>query len=120
MPLYLTPEQEQTIHAAVTAGAYESAEEALDAAVASITSALSPDFEGTPEELEGLLSEGVRSGEAVPVDEAFWTKLSAKTEHIAAEHASGSDSLLTYKRRVDPDRRVVLEELAAYDQKLGI
>ena len=46
MPIQLTPEQEQRIQAVVNAGAYDSTEEALDAAVAAVEIAAAPGFHG--------------------------------------------------------------------------
>ena len=86
MSIQLTPEQEQRIRTVVNAGAYRSAEEALDAAVAAVEIAAAPDFEGTQEELEELLLEGLNSGEPVPADENFWNRLRAETDQIATEH----------------------------------
>ena len=86
MSMQLTPEQEQRIRTVVNAGAYRSAEEALDAAVAAVEIAAAPDFEGAQEELEELLLEGLNSGEPVPVDENFRNRLRAETDKIATEH----------------------------------
>ncbi|MEX2304295.1 MAG: hypothetical protein WD733_25350 [Bryobacterales bacterium] len=86
MAMELTPEQEQRIQAVVKRGAYPSPEEALDAAVAAVESVAAPGFEGTPEELEELLVEGLNSGEPVEADEAFWKRLRAKTDRMASEH----------------------------------
>lgn len=61
MAIQLTPEQEQRIQAIVNAGAYPSAQEALDAAVAAVEVAVAPGFEGSQEGLEGLLLEGMVS-----------------------------------------------------------
>ena len=46
MAIQLTPEQEQRIQAIVNAGAYSSAQEALDAALAAMESAAAPGFDG--------------------------------------------------------------------------
>ncbi len=70
----------------VSAGAYRSAEEALDAALAAVETAAAPDFEGSQEELEELLLEGLNSGEPAEADESFWNRLKAETDAIAAEH----------------------------------
>lgn len=86
MSIQLTPEQEQRIRTVVSAGAYRSAEEALDAAVAAVEIAAAPDFEGTQEELEELLLDGLNSGEPVEADENFWNRLRAETDRIATEH----------------------------------
>jgi Arc/MetJ-type ribon-helix-helix transcriptional regulator len=90
MSLQLTPEQEQRIRTVVNAGAYRSAEEALDAAVAAVEIAAAPDFEGSQEELERLLLEGLNSGEPVEADESFWNRLKVETDTIAAEHLRGN------------------------------
>lgn len=86
MAIQLTPEQEQRIQAVVRAGAYPSTEEALDAAVAAVETAAAPGFEGTQEELEELLLEGLNSGQPVEADEAFWNRLTTDTDRIVAEH----------------------------------
>ncbi len=86
MSLQLTPEQEQRIRTVVSAGAYGSAEEALDAAVAAVELAAAPDFEGSQAELEALFLEGLNSGEPVKADENFWNRLKVQTDTIAAEH----------------------------------
>lgn len=86
MAIQLTPDQERRIQAIVKAGAYPSAEEALDAAVAAVEIAAAPRFEGAPEELEALLLEGLDSGEAVEADEAYWNRLRAETDALAIEH----------------------------------
>ncbi|HXP86433.1 MAG TPA: hypothetical protein VN841_17020 [Bryobacteraceae bacterium] len=91
MAIQLTPEQEQRIQAVVNAGvypssAYPSTKEALDAAVAAVEIAAAPGFEGTQEELEALLVEGLNSGEPVEADKAFWNRLRAETDQMAAEH----------------------------------
>ncbi len=84
MSIQLTPEQEQRIRSVVSAGAYRSTEEALDAAVAAVEIAAAPGFDGPQEELEELLLEGLRSGPPVEADEKFWSRLKAETDGIAA------------------------------------
>jgi Arc/MetJ-type ribon-helix-helix transcriptional regulator len=86
MSIQLTPEQERRIRIVVGSGAYRSTEEALDAAVAAVETPAAPDFEGTKQELEELLLEGLHSGEPVDVDENFWNRLRAETDGIAAEY----------------------------------
>jgi Arc/MetJ-type ribon-helix-helix transcriptional regulator len=90
MAIQLTPDQEQRIQAVVNAGAYPSTEEALDAAVAAVEIAAAPGFEGNQEELEALLVEGLNSGEPIEADEAFWNRLRAETDQMAAEHQAGN------------------------------
>ena len=84
--MQLTPEQEQRIRTVVNAGAYRSAEEALDAAVAAVEIAAAPDFEGTREELEEFPLDGINSGEPVEADGAFWNRLRAETDQMGTAH----------------------------------
>ena len=86
MAIQLTPEQEHRIQAVVNAGAYPSTQEALDAAVAAVEIAAVPGFEGTLEELEALLAEGLDSGEPIEAGEAFWNRLTEETDKLVAEH----------------------------------
>ena len=86
MPIQLTPEQEQRIQSIVSAGAYRSTEEALDAAFAALELAATPGFEGSVEELQDPLVEGLNSGEPMEVNEAFWSRLRVETDAIATEH----------------------------------
>jgi Arc/MetJ-type ribon-helix-helix transcriptional regulator len=86
MSLQLTSEQEQRIRTVVRAGAYRSAEEALDAAVAAVENAAAPGFDGTTAELEELLLEGLNSGDPSPVDETFLNRLRVKTDGMATEY----------------------------------
>jgi len=86
MALQLTPEQERRIQAVVNAGAYRSTEEALNAALAVVETVAVPDFEGTQDELETLLLDGLDSGEPVEADDAFWSRLTKETDRMAADH----------------------------------
>lgn len=88
MAIQLTPEQQQRIEAVVRAGAYPSAKEALDAAVTAVESFAAPGFNGTQEELEELLADGLNSGDAIEADDAFWDRLTARTDSIPHEHAN--------------------------------
>jgi len=88
MAIQLTPDQEQRIQAIVSAGAYPSTEEALDAAVAAVEIAAAHGFEGSEGELEELLLEGINSGDAVEADEVYWTRLRTETDAMAKEHLS--------------------------------
>ena len=83
MSLQLTLEQEQRIRTVVDAGAYQSVEEAIDAAVSAVEIAAAPNFEGSVEELERLLLEGLNSGTPVPADENFWDRLRRETAAAA-------------------------------------
>ena len=90
MSLQLTPEQEKRIRTVVGAGAYRSAEEAIDAAVSAVEIAAVPGFDGRKEELETLLLEGLNSGVAIEVSEGYWDRLRSHTDAVAAEHQSGT------------------------------
>ena len=69
-----------------TRRAHPSAREALDAAVAAVETAAVPDFDGTHEELEELLLDGLNSGDAIEADETFWDRLRAETDKVAADY----------------------------------
>src|SRR5262249_48287444 len=86
MSIQLTPEQEHRIQTIVQAGAYRSFEEALDAAVAAVESAASSDFEGTDQELEELLMDGIHSGTPVEGNADYWHRLRTQTDAMVAEH----------------------------------
>jgi len=86
MALQLTPEQEARIRTVVAAGAYRSAEEAIDAAVAAVEFAAAPGFDGTIEELDELLLDGLNSGVVVETGDAYWDRLQSKTDALATEH----------------------------------
>lgn len=77
MAIQLTPEQEQRIQAIVNTGAYSSAEQVLDAAVAAVEIAAAPGFDGSQEELEHLLMDGLASKELT--EREFWTSIDDET-----------------------------------------
>jgi hypothetical protein len=85
--IQLTPDQEQRIQAIVNTGAFNSAEEALDAAVAAVELAVTPGFEGSQEELEGLLMRGVASKDLS--EEDFWGAVNAQTDAMLVEGRPG-------------------------------
>lgn len=82
MAIQLTPDQEKRIQAIVNAGAYPSAQEALDAAVAAVEIAATPGFD-----LEALLMEGM-DGKSLS-EEEFWTSVDRETDAMLAAHRSG-------------------------------
>jgi Arc/MetJ-type ribon-helix-helix transcriptional regulator len=82
MAIQLTPEQEQRIEAFVKSGAYGSAQEALDAAVTAVEAVASPMFEGSEEELEALLMEGLSSRELS--EEEFWESFNREADAVCA------------------------------------
>jgi Arc/MetJ-type ribon-helix-helix transcriptional regulator len=85
MAVQLTPEQEQRIQAMVTAGAYPSVREALDAAVTAVEIFAAPAFEGPQEELPGLLQKGMASAELSA--EEFWESVDHETEPPGSRHS---------------------------------
>jgi hypothetical protein len=87
MAIQLTPEQEQRIHAIVKSGAYPSAEEALDAAVAAVEIAAAPGFEGSQDELEHLLLHGLASTQLS--EEEFWNSVDYETNAMLGAHKPG-------------------------------
>jgi len=90
MAIELSLEQEQRIQAIVKAGAYCSAEEALDAALAAVEAAAAPGFEGSEPELEGLLLEGLASRE---IEEGeFWNSVDRETNATLDAHKSARRS----------------------------
>lgn len=90
MPLQLTPEQEIRIRTVVDTGAHRSTEEAIAAAVSAVEIAAVPGFDGSSQELEELLLEGLNSGTAIVADADYWNRLRAGTDAIAAEHQAGT------------------------------
>ena len=87
MAIQLTPEQEQRIQAVVNAGAYPSAEEALDAAVAAVEIAAAPSFEGSQEELEDLLMGGLASKQLS--EQEFWGSIDTESSALIAAYKPG-------------------------------
>jgi Arc/MetJ-type ribon-helix-helix transcriptional regulator len=75
--MQLTPEQERRIQAIVSGGAYPSAEEALDAALVAMESAVAPAFDGSAAELQAMLSDGMTSIELT--EEDFWESVDRET-----------------------------------------
>lgn len=90
MAMQLTPEQEERLQAVVKTGAYPSTEEALKAALAAVEGSAAQDFEGTQEDLEALLMEGVESRELS--EEEFWESVDAETTAMAATFHSGQSA----------------------------
>jgi Arc/MetJ-type ribon-helix-helix transcriptional regulator len=90
MTIHLTPEQERRVQKVVSRGAYESVEEVVEAASAAVEQRTVPGFEGTPEELDSLLAEGLASKELL-ADE-FWGAVNRQTDAMLAEHKGGPRS----------------------------
>jgi Arc/MetJ-type ribon-helix-helix transcriptional regulator len=61
MTIQLTPEQERRVQAVISRGAYESVEQVVDAALVAVEQRAVPGFDGTQEEFDALLAEGLAS-----------------------------------------------------------
>ena len=85
MPTYLTSEQEQRLQAVVLAGAYPSTEDALNAALSIVESQAIHGFEGSANELDELLLEGLNSGDPLDADDV-WQRITVQTDQMLAEH----------------------------------
>jgi len=90
MTIHLTPEQERRVQAVINRGAYESAEEVVEAALAAVEQRTQPGFAGTQEELETLLGEGLASKELTEGE--FWGAVNRQTDTMLAEPKSGPRS----------------------------
>jgi Arc/MetJ-type ribon-helix-helix transcriptional regulator len=90
MTIHLTPEQEQRVKAVIGRGAYASIEEVVDAGLAAVEQRIVPGFEGTQEELNALLVEGLGSTQLTEVE--FWGGVNAQTESLLVDHKSGRRS----------------------------
>ena len=71
----------------VDAGAYPSAEEALNAALAAVETAAALGFGGSEAELEGLLMEGLSSKELT--EEELWDSIDRETDAMLAGNKPG-------------------------------
>ena len=86
MAIQLTPEQERRVQAVVRRGAYQSAEEVVEAALAAVEQRALPGFTGTPQELDALLAEGVASKQIA--EDEFWASVNQEVDALLAEHKS--------------------------------
>jgi putative addiction module CopG family antidote len=86
MTILLTPEQEQRIQAVISRGAYGSIDEVVEAALFAVEQRTNPGFEGTDNELEALLLEGLDSGEVF--EEEFWESVNKRTDAMLADRKS--------------------------------
>jgi Arc/MetJ-type ribon-helix-helix transcriptional regulator len=90
MTIHLTPEQERRIKAVIHRGAYDSIEEVMDAALAAVEQRTVSGFQGTADELNTLLAEGLASRELTETE--FWDSVNRQTDAMLAEHKSSSPS----------------------------
>jgi putative addiction module CopG family antidote len=87
MTIHLTPEQERRVQAVLHRGAYESVEEVVEAALTAVEQRAIRGFEGTQEDLDALLAEGLASPEID--EEAFWESVNRRIEVLRTEHEAG-------------------------------
>lgn len=88
--IQLTPEQEQRIFAVVRRGAYDSAEQVVEAALTAVEQRTVPGFHGTEEELDRLLAEGLASPRLSETE--FWDSVNARTGALLAERKNSQHS----------------------------
>lgn len=86
MPHQLTIEQDSRLQAVVDAGAYPSKGEALEAALFAVERAAAPNFEGSSDDLEELLLQGLDS--PVLSEDEFWASVDAQTNAMLADYKS--------------------------------
>ena len=90
MTIHLTAEQEQRVQAVISRGAYESVEQVVEAALAAIEQRTVPGFEGTHEQLNALLAEGLASKELTEGE--FWGSVNRQTNAMLGEDKTGPGS----------------------------
>ncbi len=90
MTIHLTPEQKRRIRAVLRRRAYESVDEAVEAALMAVKQRTVPGFAGTPEELDPLLAEGLASKQLT--EDQFFSSVSNQTDALLAEHKTGPRS----------------------------
>ena len=90
MTINLTPQQERRLQDVLKLGAYESVEEVVEAALAAVEQRTVPGFEGTAEELDSLLAEGLASRELS--EDEFWGFVNRRTDAMLGDHKSGPRS----------------------------
>lgn len=90
MEIHLTQEQQRRIRAVVDRGAYDSVEDAVEAALVALEHRIVPGFSGTQEELDTLLAEGLASPEIT--EDRFWDAVNKQTAALLDEHDSGRRS----------------------------
>jgi len=92
------------IQAVVNAGAYPSTQAAIDAAVTAVEIAAESGFEGSQDELEGLLMKSLESRELT--ERKFWE--SVEQETTDSTHAKDRGQSGLSQRLPPPDHRVFL------------
>ncbi len=87
MRIPLTPEQERRISSITERGDYDSVEEVVEAGLSALEQRTIPGFEGSQEELEALLLEGLASKTLSETE--FWDAVHRKTAKLIEEHEHG-------------------------------
>jgi Arc/MetJ-type ribon-helix-helix transcriptional regulator len=90
MTIHLTPQQERRLQDVLKRGAYESVDEVVEAALAAVEQRTVPGFEGTQQELDTLLADGLASKELGEDD--FWAEVDRQTDAMLAGHKTSSRS----------------------------
>ncbi len=90
MTIHLTPEQERRVRAVIHRGAYESIEEVVEAALSAVEQRTAQGFEGTQEELDALLADGLASEELA--EDAVWDAVNKRTDAMLAERKASPHS----------------------------
>jgi Arc/MetJ-type ribon-helix-helix transcriptional regulator len=90
MTINLTPEQESRLQALLSGGAYQSVEEVVEAALTAVEQRTLPGFAGKPDELDGLIAEGLASGELA--EQEFWNSVDRRTNALMTPRKSGERS----------------------------
>jgi hypothetical protein len=78
------------VRAVIGRGAYGSIEELVEAALAAVEQSSAPGFEGTQEQLDALLVEGLAS-EQLNEDE-FWSSVTTRTTTLVTKQKTGPRS----------------------------
>ena len=84
MAIQFSPEQEQRVQAVIARGSYNSVADVLEAALVSLEQRSSSGFDGTAEELETLLAEGLASAEMT--EDEFWKSIDTRTNDMLVEY----------------------------------
>jgi len=83
MTIHLTHEQEQRIQAVIQSGAYRTVDDVVEAALNAVEQCGATHFDGTDEELEGLLVAGLNSPELE--ESEFWSSVDRATNAMLVE-----------------------------------
>ena len=90
MAIQLTPEQEKRVAAVIRRGAYQTADEVVEAALAAVEQRALPGFAGSQEDLEKLLADGLASKQLT--ESEFWDSVNQQTDALLGEHKAAPRS----------------------------